>query len=87
MLFRSKIASATGENVLMTDGDDVKVAPFAGSDSQLWKIDLLADGSYRLASKSNHAALAALVKATPSNGVGLQHFTGDDAQRWVITAP
>ena len=82
-----KISGATAENVLMTDGDGLTVAPFTGDDSQLWKIDQLADGSYRLASKSNHAALAALVKSAPGNGVGLQHFTGDDAQRWVITAP
>lgn len=82
-----KISGATDKNVLMTDGDGLTVAPFTGADSQLWKIDLLADGSYRLASKSNHAALAALVKATPGNRVGLQKFTGDDSQRWVIAIP
>ena len=41
----------------------------------------------QLASKSNHAALAALVKTSPGNRAGLQHFTGDDTQRWQITAP
>ena len=82
-----KISSATGENVLTADGDDLKAAPFTGADNQLWKIDQLTDGSYRLASKSNHAALAALVKTAPGNRVSLQHFTGDDAQRWVIAAP
>ena len=82
-----KISSASDENVLTADGDDLKVATFTGSDSQLWKIDQLTDGSYRLASKSNHAALAALVKTSPGNRAGLQHFTGDDTQRWQITAP
>ena len=82
-----KIFGATGENVLAADGDDLKAAPFTGADSQLWKIDQLADGSHRIASKSNHAALAALAGATPGNRVGLQHFTGDDAQRWAVTAP
>ncbi len=82
-----KISSATGENVLVADGDGLAVAPFTDTDSQLWKIDQLADGSYRLASKSNHAVLTALVKAAPGNRVGLQHFTGDDSQRWVLAAP
>lgn len=66
---------------------DVELAPFTGAENQLWKLDQLADGSYRIASKLNKRALAATHKINPGNGVALEPFTGDDAQRWVITAP
>jgi hypothetical protein len=54
---------------------------------QLWKIDQLTDGSYRIASKVNKLALTATIKVKPGSGIALQTFTGDDAQRWVVTAP
>jgi arabinan endo-1,5-alpha-L-arabinosidase len=82
-----KITSATGENVLTAADETADVAPFSGADNQLWKIDQLADGSYRIASKTGKLALTAAFKTRPGNGIALQPFTGDDAQRWVITAP
>jgi hypothetical protein len=63
------------------------IAPFNGAENQLWKIDQLSDGSYRIASKVNKLALTATFKIRPGNGIALQTFTGDDAQRWVIVAP
>ena len=61
--------------------------PFTGAGNQLWKIDQLNDGSYRIASKVNKLALSATFKIKSGNGIGLQAFTGDDSQRWVIAAP
>jgi arabinan endo-1,5-alpha-L-arabinosidase len=63
------------------------IAPFTGADDQLWEIDQLSDGSYRIASKAGKLVLTATVKIKPGNGIALQTFTGDDSQRWVITAP
>jgi arabinan endo-1,5-alpha-L-arabinosidase len=82
-----KINSVAGENVLAAADGTAAVAPFTGAANQLWKIDQLTDGSYRIASKAGKLALAATVKIKPNNGIALQSFTGDDAQRWVIAAP
>jgi arabinan endo-1,5-alpha-L-arabinosidase len=68
-------------------GAAVEIAPFTGADKQWWKIDQLSDGSYRIASKANRLAITALAKVKPGNGIALQAFTGDDAQRWVLSAP
>jgi arabinan endo-1,5-alpha-L-arabinosidase len=92
-----KIAGAADTNVLemaeeagpisATAPPLVNVAPFTGADNQLWKIDQLSDGSYRIASKVNKFALTVPVKINPGKGVVLLPFTGDAAQRWVIAAP
>jgi arabinan endo-1,5-alpha-L-arabinosidase len=82
-----KIIDATDGNGLEAADGTVEVMPFTGADNQLWKIDQLADGSYRIASKDNKLALAATIKTKPGNGIALQSFTGDDTQRWVIAAP
>ena len=78
---------AADDQVLTLADATAKVAPATGADNQLWKIDQLDDGSYRLASKAGKLALAAAVNLQPGNGVTLQTFTGDDCQRWVIAAP
>jgi arabinan endo-1,5-alpha-L-arabinosidase len=82
-----EINSASDTNCLEAAGAAVDIAPFTGADNQLWKIDQLADGSHRIASKIDKLALTAAFKSKPGNGVALQPFTGDDAQRWVIDAP
>jgi arabinan endo-1,5-alpha-L-arabinosidase len=82
-----KIISAAGGSGLQAAGATAVTAPFTAADSQLWKIDQLSGGSYRIASKAGKLVLAATGKTETSNGIALQAFTGDDAQRWVITAP
>jgi len=82
-----KIASAEGENVLTATGDTVTTTPFSGAENQLWKIDQLTDGSQRIAAKTGKLALTATFRAKPGNGLALEKFTGDAAQRWIITAP
>ena len=72
---------------LVASGEVVDVAPFNGADVQLWKLDQLADGSYRIKSKASQLALSVAVKIKPGIGVALQSFTGDDSQRWVIAEP
>ena len=83
------------DNLLFQINGSANVEPFTSADNQLWKIDQLSDGSYRIApklnyriaSKHNDPALTATVKINPGNGVALQPFTGDDSQRWVLAAP
>ena len=82
-----KIASGAGANVLTARGEATTVEPFIGADNQLWKIDQLTDGSHRIASKLGKLALTATFKTKPGNGIALEKFTGDDAQRWAIAAP
>jgi arabinan endo-1,5-alpha-L-arabinosidase len=82
-----EISSVADTNALAANSATVSIAPFAGGDDQLWKIDQLSDGSYRIKSKASQLALSATVKAKRDNEVALQTFTGDDAQRWVITEP
>jgi arabinan endo-1,5-alpha-L-arabinosidase len=82
-----KILSAAGENALEAAEGTAGIAPFTGADNQLWKMDQLGDGSYRIASKAGKLALTATVKIKPGNGVALQPFTGEDAQRWILAAP
>jgi arabinan endo-1,5-alpha-L-arabinosidase len=83
-----KIASAAGENVLEASaGGTAEVVPFAGADSQLWKLDQVSDGSYRIASKAAKLALTTTINVRPGNGTAMQPYGGDDSQRWVVTAP
>ncbi len=65
-------------------GAAVQVAPTAESDAQLWKIDQLTDGTYRVMSK---AAKQALTVAPGQGMLSLQPFDGARAQRWRISAP
>lgn len=85
-----QIALSSGGEALGTAGsasDGLELALFTGAENQLWKIDQLTDGSYRVASKLNKHSLTATIQTGPGNGVALQPFTGDDAQRWAITPP
>jgi arabinan endo-1,5-alpha-L-arabinosidase len=82
-----KIIGDATTNALEAVNRTVELAAFTGADDELWKIDQLTDGSYRIVSKDNKLALTATFTARPGNGGALQPFTGDAAQRWVITEP
>ena len=82
-----KISGVAATNALEAAEGTLDLAPFTGADNQLWKIDQLADGSYRIASKTGKSVLTAAFKIRPGNGVVLQPFDGDESQRWVITEP
>ena len=70
-----------------SEGGAVAVAPFVGADRQLWKLDQVSDGSYRIASKADKLALTATFNIKPGNGIALQAYRGDDSQHWVVAAP
>ena len=74
-----KIVNVQTETGLAVDSEKLDAAAFTSADNQLWKIDELTDGTYRIVGKGNHLALTA--------SAGFKAFTGDDTQRWVITAP
>jgi arabinan endo-1,5-alpha-L-arabinosidase len=82
-----KIENVANGSCLQPDGEEVESTPFTGAENQLWKIDQLSSGSYRIESKTGSLALTAAAETKPGAGVALQAFNGDDAQRWVISAP
>ena len=86
-----KIAIAGTDRVLAaTAGAELTVLPaFTGTPEQLWRLDQLGDGTYRLMPKmvpgtTEPLALSAIGSSTPT----LARFRPDsDRQRWLIKAP
>jgi len=75
-----------------TAGAELSVVPaFSGAPEQLWRIDQLTDGTYRLMPKavpdtdaSDSWALSAIGSSTPT----LAKYRGDgDRPRWLLVAP
>jgi arabinan endo-1,5-alpha-L-arabinosidase len=85
------IAIAGTDRVLSATADRelVVLASFTGGDEQLWRIDQLADGSYRVMPKAvpnagEPLALSAVGASMPT----LARFRADsDRQRWFFKAP
>jgi arabinan endo-1,5-alpha-L-arabinosidase len=93
---RYRIANAAGSNALQevtpaadTTKPAARVIMTAATESaqQLWKIDQLPDGTYRIAASQSHLALATPTGPKTGNGLVLEPFTGSAAQRWVISPP
>jgi arabinan endo-1,5-alpha-L-arabinosidase len=83
-----KILNAQSKTALQAaDDKSVGLAAWTGSDSQLWKVDQLADGSYRFESKPTKLALTSTRKRELPDPISLTEFTGDDTQRWTVAAP
>jgi arabinan endo-1,5-alpha-L-arabinosidase len=82
-----KILNTQYGNALTANGVAANTALFTNADNQLWKIDQLTDSTYRMVSKTEKTALAAVVKRPRGNGVTLEPFTGSDTQRWQIITP
>jgi arabinan endo-1,5-alpha-L-arabinosidase len=80
-----KITTTQSGIALTAMNDSVRPAPFTGLDGQLWKIDELTDGTYRIQSKAGHQVLTATVLLSPGDGIALQPFTGSSAQRWAVS--
>jgi arabinan endo-1,5-alpha-L-arabinosidase len=86
-----KITIAGTERALAATADaELTVLPaFTGGPEQLWRIDQLTDGTYRLMPKAvpgstDALALSAVGSSTPT----LATFTaGGDRQRWLIRTP
>jgi hypothetical protein len=67
--------------------DGVELVPLSGAEDQLWRIDPLADGTYRIVAKVTGHTLSATFRITPGNGDALEIYTAANAQGWLITAP
>ena len=86
--FRIEV-SGTGRALTATAGGELTTTSFSGAPEQLWRIDQLEDGAYRLMPKSvpgsgKTLALTAVGSSMPT----LAKFEpASDRQRWLIQAP
>ena len=87
--FKITIAGTERALAATADAELVVVPAFSGTSEQLWRIDQLTDGTFRLMPKTvpnaNEAlALSAVGSSTPT----LERFTAaSDRQRWLLKAP
>ena len=86
--FRISIAG-TERALTAIDGGEVTATPFKGAPEQLWRIDQLTDGSYRIRPKAVPGTSETLVlSAVGSSMPTLAKFDpASDRQRWHIGAP
>jgi arabinan endo-1,5-alpha-L-arabinosidase len=86
--FRITIAG-TERSLTATTGGELSAMSFSGAPEQLWRIDQLTDGTYRLSPKSipgitGTMALSAIGSSMPT----LSRFDpASDRQRWLLGAP
>lgn len=86
--FRITIAG-TERSLTATKGGELNATAFTGAAEQLWRIDQLTDGTYRISPKSvpdsnDTWALSAVGSSTPT----LSKFDpASDRQRWLLGAP
>jgi arabinan endo-1,5-alpha-L-arabinosidase len=86
--FRLTIAG-TERSLTATAGGELISAPFTGAPEQLWRIDQLTDGSYRIGPKAVPGSTESLVmSAVGSSMPTLTKFDpASDRQRWRLGAP
>jgi arabinan endo-1,5-alpha-L-arabinosidase len=86
--FRITIAG-TERSLTATAGGELAVSPFTGAPEQLWRIDQLADGTYRIGPKSIPGTTDPLVlSAVGSSMPTLSKFdAASDRMRWRLGAP
>jgi arabinan endo-1,5-alpha-L-arabinosidase len=85
-----RIAIAGTERALTaTAGGELTAAAFTGAAEQLWRIDQLTDGTYRIGPKAVPGARESLVlSAVGSSTATLARFDpASDRQRWILGAP
>ena len=86
--FRITVAG-TERSLTATAGGELTAASFSGAPEQLWRIDQLTDGTYRIVAKSvpgmsETLALSAVGSSMPT----LSKFDpASDRQRWLLGAP
>jgi arabinan endo-1,5-alpha-L-arabinosidase len=87
--FKITIAGTDRALAATADGELAVLPAFIGGPEQLWRIDQLTDGTYRLTPKSvpggkDALALSAIGSSMPT----LEKFNGgSDRQRWLIKTP
>ena len=86
--FRIMMAG-TERSLTATAGGELTTMAFSGAPEQLWRIDQLVDGSYRIVPKSIPGTTDALVlSAVGSSMPTLAKFDpASDRQRWLLGAP
>jgi arabinan endo-1,5-alpha-L-arabinosidase len=86
--FRISIAG-TERSLTATAGGELNAVPFTGAAEQLWRIDQLTDGTYRIVAKSVPGATESLaLSAVGSSMPTLAKFDpASDRQRWHLGAP
>jgi len=86
--FRISIAG-TERSLTATAAGELAATPFTGAAEQLWRVDQLTDGTYKVSPKSvpgttNLLALSAVGSSMPT----LAKFDpASDRQRWLLRAP
>ncbi len=86
--FRITLAG-TERSLTATSGGELSATPFKGAAEQLWRIDQLTDGSYRISPKSVPGSTEVLaLSAVGSSMPTLAKFDpASDRQRWLLGAP
>ena len=87
-LFQNLIAG-TERALAATAGGELSATAFTGAPEQLWRIDQLTDGTYRIMPKSVPGTSEALaLSAVGSSMPTLAKFDpASDRQRWLMGAP
>ena len=84
-----RIAGTDRTLAVRGDGLEVETVPrFTGDDTQLWRIDQLTDGSYRISPKAQAKGADTALMAIGTSTVSLTRFDpASDAGRWRFHAP
>jgi len=87
--FKMTIAGTDRALAATGDGELVAVPAFTGAPAQLWRIDQLTDGTYRVMPKAAPNAKEPLaLSAAGSSKPTLDRFNADsDRQRWLLKTP
>ena len=87
--FKITIAGTDRALAATADAELVVLAAFTGGPEQLWRLDQLADGTYRIMPKSVPQTTAPLaLSAVGSSTPTLSPFVpGSDRQRWSLRTP
>ena len=87
--FKITIAGTDRALAATADGELVAIPAFTGGPEQLWRIDQLTDGTYRLMPKAVPTAKEPLaLSAAGSSKPTLDRFKADsDRQRWLLKTP
>ena len=87
--FKITVAGTDRALAATEDGELVAVAAFDGAPEQLWRIDQLADGTYRIMPKAvpNSKASLALSAIGNSSATLARFDPAAEKYRWVLKAP
>ena len=85
--FKITIAGRDRALAATADGELTALPAFTGAPEQLWRLDQLTDGTWRIMPKSNSKEALA-ISAIGSSSATLEKFNPDsDRQRWLFKKP